>query len=86
MPIYEYKREDGTIFEIIQKMSDEPLEVCPTTGQKVEKLLSHFSAHFRGSGFYKTDYKDKERKTKKVEVEGKTVEVKKDKKDKNEDK
>ena len=78
MPIYEYKREDGTVFEIVQKMSDEPLETCPTTGQKVERLMSSFSAHFKGSGFYKTDYKDvesqkKNKKEKPIVVEGKKV-------------
>lgn len=40
MPTYEYKREDGTTFEILQKMSEDPLEVCPTTGQKVRRVVS----------------------------------------------
>lgn len=87
MPIYEYRREDGTVFEIVQKVSEEVLKKCPTTGQKVERIMSTFSAHFKGSGFYKTDYKDvseKERKKKEKDskvVEGKTVEVKRKKKD-----
>lgn len=56
MPIYEYEREDGTRFESIQKFSDEPLEVCPTTGQKVHRLISASAFHLKGGGWYKTDY------------------------------
>ncbi|MCB0355045.1 MAG: zinc ribbon domain-containing protein [Bdellovibrionales bacterium] len=56
MPIREYQREDGTTFEVIQKMSDEDLSVCPETGQKVTRLLSPSAFHLKGSGWYKTDY------------------------------
>lgn len=57
MPIYLYEREDGTTFEKIQKMADEPLSVCPETGQKVKRKLTTPAVHFKGSGFYQTDYK-----------------------------
>lgn len=60
MPIYEYKREDGTVFEIKQSITEEPLTECPTTGQKVERIISQTAAPiFRGKGFYSTDYKSK---------------------------
>lgn len=56
MPIYEYEREDGTRFEIIQKISDDALIECPTTGQKVTRLVSQSAFHLKGGGWYKTDY------------------------------
>lgn len=56
MPIYEYQREDGTVFEYRQKISDDPLESCPETGQKVKKLISRTSFRLEGSGWYQTDY------------------------------
>lgn len=57
MPTYEYKREDGTTFEFEQRMSDDPLKECPTTGQKVTRLISGGTGLvFKGSGFYLTDY------------------------------
>ncbi len=56
MPTYEYEREDGTRFEIKQKITDDPLEVCPDTGQKVKRLLSAPAFHLKGTGWYKTDY------------------------------
>jgi len=60
MPIYEYQREDGTIFEIIQHVNDAPLHRCPQTGQTVRRIFSPVSPPvFKGSGFYQTDYKKK---------------------------
>lgn len=65
MPTYEYKREDGTIFEVLQSMSDEPLKVCPTTGQPVKRMISGGTGLlFKGSGFYVTDYKNGNKKGK----------------------
>lgn len=59
MPTYEYKREDGTTFEVRQKMSDEPLSTCPTTGQKVKRIISGGGGVvYKGDGWYVTDYKD----------------------------
>lgn len=59
MPTYEYKREDGTTFEVFQAMSDEPLTECPTTGQPVKRMISGGTGLvFKGSGFYVTDYKN----------------------------
>ena len=57
MPTDEYKREDGTVFEIEQRITDSPLTECPTTGQKVKRLISGGAGLvFKGSGFYLTDY------------------------------
>jgi putative FmdB family regulatory protein len=56
MPIYEYRREDGSTFEIEQKITDDPLETCPETEQPVTRLISGGSFHLKGSGFYETDY------------------------------
>ncbi|SMO84818.1 FmdB family zinc ribbon protein [Gracilimonas mengyeensis] len=59
MPTYEYKREDGTTFEVIQKMSDDPLTTCPETGQKVKRIISGGGGVvYKGDGFYVTDYKN----------------------------
>ncbi len=56
MPIYEYRREDGTTFEVMQKFSDDTLTVDPETGQKVTKVLHAPAIHFKGKGFHNTDY------------------------------
>jgi putative FmdB family regulatory protein len=59
MPTYEYKREDGTTFEIFQSMSDDALKTCPDTGQPVKRIISGGSGLvFKGTGFYVTDYKN----------------------------
>lgn len=56
MPIYEYRRADGTTFEVIQKFSDDPLTSDPETGEPVERVYSAPAIHFKGSGFHNTDY------------------------------
>jgi putative FmdB family regulatory protein len=56
MPIYEYRRPDGTTFEIQQSFSDEPLKADPDTGVPVERVLHAPAVHFKGKGFYNTDY------------------------------
>ncbi|TNE73440.1 zinc ribbon domain-containing protein [bacterium] len=58
MATYVYKREDGSTFEINQKMSEPALTVCPTTGQDVKRVISGGSGVlYKGSGWYVTDYK-----------------------------
>lgn len=57
MPIYTYRREDGTTFDIQQKFSDDPLTVDPETGQKVVRVVQPAGIIFKGSGFYVTDSK-----------------------------
>jgi putative FmdB family regulatory protein len=61
MPIYEYRRPDGTTFEIQQSFSDEPLTVDPETGVRVERVLHPPAVHFKGKGFYSTDYGTRKR-------------------------
>lgn len=62
MPTYEYKREDGTTFEITQGINDQPLKKCPETGQKVKRVISGGGGVvYKGDGFYITDYKNRER-------------------------
>lgn len=57
MPTYEYRREDGSTFEVFQKITADPLEECPDTGQPVERIISGGQRPiFKGSGFYETDY------------------------------
>ena len=61
MPFYEYKRQDGTTFEIMQKMVDPPLECDPDTGLPVTRVFHPIAVHFKGKGFYNTDYGTKKR-------------------------
>jgi putative FmdB family regulatory protein len=56
MPIYEYKCENGHLFEVVQKMSDDPVTVCEQCGAPVERVFHPIAVHFKGSGFYTTDY------------------------------
>jgi putative FmdB family regulatory protein len=55
MPVYTYRREDGTTFDIRQKFLDDPLDNCPTTGQKVSRVIQPAGIIFKGSGFYVND-------------------------------
>ena len=57
MPTYVYRREDGTTFEIEQRITEDALETCPTTGQPVQRVITGGTGLiFKGSGFYLTDY------------------------------
>lgn len=56
MPIYEYKCENGHVFEVIQKMTDEPLHECEVCGAPASRVLTPPAIHFKGSGFHNTDY------------------------------
>lgn len=57
MPTYVYKREDGTTFEVVQRITEPSLKICPTTGQPVQRVISGGTGLvFKGSGFYLTDY------------------------------
>ncbi len=59
MPIYEYRCQNGHVFEVIQKMSDDPVETCEVCGAPVERVFHPIAVHFKGSGFYSTDYGSK---------------------------
>jgi len=61
MPIYEYKCKKGHVFEVMQSFSDEPLTKCEICGAPVQKVFHPVSVHFKGSGFYNTDYGTKRR-------------------------
>ena len=56
MPIYEYKCENGHVFDVIQKMTDEPLSKCQECGAPAQRVLHSPAIHFKGSGFHNTDY------------------------------
>jgi putative FmdB family regulatory protein len=63
MPIYEYKCENGHVFDVMQRMSDDPLTECVECGAPVRKVLQPVGISFKGSGFYSTDYNKKGPKT-----------------------
>jgi len=56
MPIYEYRRPDGTTFEVQQSFSEEPLTHDPESGAPVTRVFHPPAVHFKGKGFYSTDY------------------------------
>ena len=56
MPIYEYKCDNGHVFDVMQKMADEPLTECVECGAPAHRVLTAPAVHFKGSGFYNTDY------------------------------
>jgi putative FmdB family regulatory protein len=56
MPIYEYRCEKGHTFEVLQRMSDDPVEKCEVCGAPVQRVFHPVAVHFKGSGFYNTDY------------------------------
>ena len=56
MPIYEYRCDNGHTFEAMQRMSDDPLTECSVCGAPVQRVFHPVAIHFKGSGFYNTDY------------------------------
>jgi putative FmdB family regulatory protein len=56
MPIYEYRCEKGHTFEELQRMTDDPLTDCSKCGAPVQRVFHPVAVHFKGSGFYTTDY------------------------------
>ncbi|MGE0066170.1 MAG: FmdB family zinc ribbon protein [Solirubrobacterales bacterium] len=61
MPIYEYKCENGHVFDVMQKMTDEALTECQECGAPAVRVLHSPAVHFKGSGFYNTDYGKKKK-------------------------
>ena len=59
MPIYEYRCENGHVFDVIHGMSDDPVTTCEECGAQVERVFHPVAVHFKGSGFYSTDYAGK---------------------------
>jgi putative FmdB family regulatory protein len=56
MPIYEYRCERGHTFEVMQKMTDDPVLVCTRCEAPVQRVFHPVAVHFKGKGFYNTDY------------------------------
>jgi len=56
MPIYEYRCENGHTFEVVQRMTEDPLTSCTTCEAPVQRVFHPVAVHFKGSGFYNTDY------------------------------
>jgi putative FmdB family regulatory protein len=85
MPIYEYKCEKGHVFEVVQRMTDDPLSSCTKCTAPVQRVFHPVAVHFKGSGFYNTDYgtRRRARETEKAASEGadKTEAKAKEKKD-----
>jgi putative FmdB family regulatory protein len=62
MPIYEYRCENGHLFELMQKIADPPATVCDVCAAPVQRVYHPIAVHFKGSGFYNTDYGTSKRK------------------------
>jgi putative FmdB family regulatory protein len=62
MPIYEYRCENGHLFEVMQKIADPPVTSCQTCDAPVQRVFHPIAVHFKGSGFYNTDYGTSKRK------------------------
>ena len=56
MPFYEYRCEKGHTFEVMQRMTDDPVTTCQTCDAEVQRVFYPVAVHFKGSGFYNTDY------------------------------
>ena len=61
MPIYEYRCKKGHTFDELQRMTDEPLTECKVCGAPVQRVFHPVAVHFKGSGFYNTDYGKKKK-------------------------
>jgi putative FmdB family regulatory protein len=62
MPIYEYRCENGHLFEVMQRITDDPVTACATCTAPVQRVFHPIAVHFKGSGFYNTDYGTAKRK------------------------
>jgi len=61
VPIYEYRCDNGHTFEVMQRMTDEPVAACQTCEAPVQRVFHPVAVHFKGKGFYNTDYGTKRR-------------------------
>jgi putative FmdB family regulatory protein len=79
MPTYEYTcRDCGHTFDIVQKMTDEPLTVCPECGGPLRKVFAVPAIAFKGSGFYATDHGKKAKRPSETSEKTDTKEPKKE--------
>ena len=62
MPIYEYRCENGHLFETMQRITDDPVTHCEVCEAPVQRVFHPVAVHFKGSGFYNTDYGTSRRK------------------------
>jgi len=83
MPIYEYRCDQGHTFEVMRRMTDEPLSECLTCSAPVAQVYHPIAIHFKGSGFYNTDYgtqkrsrEQQEKNTEKAKADAKATEAK----------
>ncbi len=70
MPIYEYRCEQGHTFEVMQRMTADPVVSCETCSAPVERVFHPVAVHFKGSGFYNTDYGTRKRSREMKEAAG----------------
>ena len=70
MPIYEYKCQQGHTFEVMQRMTDDPVSSCQTCEAPVQRVFHPVAVHFKGSGFYNTDYGTRKRARESSESDG----------------
>jgi putative FmdB family regulatory protein len=70
MPIYEYRCEKGHTFEVMQRMTDDPVMVCTRCEAPVQRVFHPVAVHFKGKGFYNTDYGTR-RRNRELERSGK---------------
>lgn len=70
MPIYEYRCERGHQFEVMQKMTDDPVLSCSRCDAPVQRVFHPVAVHFKGKGFYNTDYGTR-RRNRELERSGK---------------
>jgi putative FmdB family regulatory protein len=70
MPIYEYRCDKGHTFEVLQRMSDDALETCEVCEAPASRVLHAPAVHFKGSGFYNTDYGTRKRARERGAAEG----------------
>ena len=61
MPIYEYRCDNGHTFEVMQRMTEEPVATCTQCEAPVQRVFHPVAVHFKGSGFYNTDYGTRKR-------------------------
>lgn len=70
MPIYEYRCKQGHTFEVMQRITDDPVSTCTTCEAPVERVFHPVAVHFKGSGFYTTDYGKRKRQREGVKEGG----------------
>jgi putative FmdB family regulatory protein len=79
MPIYEYRCDKGHTFEVMQRFSDDPVQTCETCSAPVARVFHPVAVHFKGKGFYSTDYGSRKRSRElKESAEGKSGSESKD--------